>query len=357
MLIDVQPSEATPETLEPHPHSTIDERNLWKNNKQLSIPLMMEENATVSRSGDLELEEIKIDQENHVDMDTSEAGQSFGGERGSLKLKENAEIGPAPEPMDPSEAEPSRSEPRSRSKLKEPEDIGSTSGDFNKPVSSDTDNFLEGFQLETWKIKLYRLVASGDMESFINLSDGSIEIPGGLSPQGNSALHIAAQYKKVEMAEEIIKRHPTLVNFRNMNGDLPLHIAARVGSVEISDFIIKQTVLNMNITNEQGDTPLHDAVRGAHSDVVKLLVDRYPGWTRAENGVGESPLFLAVDKWHFEIADVIFKTDTCSIKGRDNMNVLHAAIIRLGPGKLPNILKILITCYVSNFHSKNNDID
>lgn len=161
---------------------------------------MMEENATVSRSGDLELEEIKIDQENHVDMDTSEAGQSFGGERGSPKLKENAEIGPAPEPMDPSEAEPSRSEPRSRSKLKEPEDIGSTSGDFNKPVSSDKDNFLEGFQPETWKIELYRLVASGDMASFINRLHRPIAIPL-LSPQDNSALHVAAQYKKTENGE------------------------------------------------------------------------------------------------------------------------------------------------------------
>lgn len=334
MLIDVQPSEVTPETLEPHPHSTIDERNLWKNNKQLSIPLMMEENATVSRSGDLELEEIKIDQENHVDMDTSEAGQSFGGEWGSPKLKENAEIGPASESMDPSEAEPSRGEPRSPSKLKEPE----TSGDFHEPVSSDTDNFFE-------KIKIYRQVVSGDMELF-NRPIRLLE----LSPQYNSALHVAAQYKNAEMAEAIIKHDPRLMNFRNMNGDSPLHIAARVGSVEISDFLTDVMVPNMNITNEQGDTALHDAVRGVHLRVVKLLVHRHGDWTRKENEVGESPLFLAVDKWHFDIASEILKIDNCSIGGRDNMNVLHAAIIRLGQGKLPNILKILVICYVSNFH-------
>lgn len=158
------------------------------------------------------------------------------------------------------------------------------------------------------------------------------------------------------MAKEIIKQESKLVNFRNMNGDSPLHIAARVGSVEISRFLTQQAVLNVNITNEQGDTALHDAVRGVHLGVVKSLVKFNPDWTRAENKVGESPLFLAVDKWHFDIASEIFPINKCSIMGRDNMNVLHSAIIRLGQGKLPNILKILIICYVSNFHSKNNDI-
>ena len=333
--IGVQPSEATPETLEPHPHSTIDERNLWKNNKQLSIPPMMEENATVSRSGDAELEEIKIDQENHADMDTSVAGPSFGGERGSPKLKENAEIVPAPEPMDPCE-------PLSHLKLKGPADIGSTSGDFYEPVSSDKYNFSGGFQSDAERIELYRLVASGDMESFDKLVDRPITIPQ-LSPQNNSALHVAAQYKQAKMAKKIIELAPQLVNSTNMNGDLPLHIAARVGCKDTSDFLLEQKVMNENITNKQGDTPLHDAVRGAHLEVVKSLVEKYPSWTRAENGVGESPLFLAVDKWHFDIAEVIFPKYDCSIRGRDSMNVLHAAVIRLGPGKLlPNILTILL---------------
>ena len=342
MLIDVQPSEVTPETLEPHPHSTIDERNLWKNNKQLSIPLMMEENATVSRSGDLELEEIKIDQENHVDMDTSEAGSSFGGEWGRPKLKENAEIVPAPEPIDPSKAEPSPSEPWSRSKLKGPADIGSTSGDFDKPVSSDKYNFSEEFQPDAGKSQLYRLVASGDVDMSRNQLDILITIPQ-LSPQNNSALHVAALYKQAEIANAIIERAPELVNSVNKNGDLPLHIAARVGCVDTSRVLIQQEVMNEYIKNKQGDTPLHDAVRGAHLEVVKLLVKKYHSWTRAENGVGESPLFLAVDKWHFDIAKEIFPKYDCSIRGRDSMNVLHAAVIRLGPGKLlPNILTILL---------------
>lgn len=317
-------------------------QNNKQTNKQLSIPPTMEENAMVSRPGDLEMGEIEIVQENHADMDTFKAGPLFGGEAaGILKLKENAEIGPAAEPMDPSEAEPSRSEPRSRSKLKEPEEIGSTSGGFNEPVSSDTNNFSEEFQPETWKIELYRLVASGKTESFNRLyKNKPITIPQ-LTPQGNSALHVAAQYKKADMAAAIIQHKRELVNFPNMNGDLPLHIAARVGCLRTSSVLIQQKELNMDIKNKQGDTALHDAVRGAHLDVVILLVGEYPSWTRTVNNFGESPLFLAVDKWHLDIATILRESDGF-IKGRDSMNVLHAAIIRLGQGKLPNILTILL---------------
>ncbi|KAL4601336.1 hypothetical protein ACB092_11G265400 [Castanea dentata] len=322
LVIDV-PLETTPETLEPHPHS---------------IPPMLEENAMVSCPGDLKQVKIKIGQENHADMDTSEAGPSFGGEWGSLMLKENAEIGPASEPMDPSEAESSSSEPRSRSKLEEPEGIAGPSfgGErgslklkeiaeiFPAPESMDsseaepsssvprshsklkdpkrlvrhpeipTNLFLQTKTI-SWRDSNPRhgklnYIDSRDVESF-NRLDRPIMIPQ-LSPQDNNALHVAARYKQAEMAAAIIQRvpeGPELVNFPNMNGDLPLHIAPR-------------TVLNLNITNKQGDTALHDAIRGAHLEVVKLLVQFNPSWTLPENKVGESPLFLAVDKWHFDIA-------------------------------------------------------
>lgn len=349
VLIEIQPSEATPETLEPHPHPTTEERSKavtiiarawrsytsWKKNRQLSIPPVLEENAMASRPGALELVKINIRQENHAGMDTSKAGTSFGGERSSPKRKVKAEIVPALESRDPSEAKPSSSEPRSRSKLKEPEETGSTSGVFYKPVSSDTDNIFEQ------QIEFYQLVVKGDVKSF-DQPKGPIMLPQ-LSPQGNSPLHVAAQYKQAAIAEAIIQREPELVNCDNMNGDLPLHIAARVGCVDTSRVLIEQTELNVEITNDQGDTALHDAVRGAHLEVVKLLVQEKPHWTSTENKVGESPLFLAVDKWHFDIANEIFSKDECSIRGRDSMNVLHAAIIRLGPGKLlPNTLTILL---------------
>ena len=229
--------------------------------------------------------------------------------------------------MDPSKAGPS---PWSRSRLKRPAGIGSTSGDFS-----------EEFQPDVKKIELYRLVASGDMYSFDRRLDEVIAISE-LSPQNNSVLHVAAQYQQAQKAAKIIERVPELVNFPNMNGDLPLHIAARVGCKDTLDVLINQEVVNEYIRNKQGDTPLHDAVRGAHLEVVRLLVVKYPNWTGAENGVGESPLFLAVDKWHFDIAKEIFPKDGCSIRGRDSMNVLHAAVIRLGQGKLPNILTILL---------------
>ena len=88
--------------------------------------------------------------------------------------------------------------------------------------------------------------------------------------------------------------------------------------------------------NKEGDTALHDAIRNGHLEVFQFLLEFNPQLTLVENQAGESPLFLAVDKGFFDIAGEILQSPgiSPSIKGRDSMNALHAAIIRFGKGKL-----------------------
>ncbi|XP_041017885.1 ankyrin repeat-containing protein At5g02620-like [Juglans microcarpa x Juglans regia] len=85
------------------------------------------------------------------------------------------------------------------------------------------------------------------------------------------------------------------------------------------------------MVNIDKDTALHLAVRNAQHSVVKLLIRHKPRLAKMVNKAGESALFLAVDRNNYDTANFILAEVRESIcyRGRDRMNVLHAAIVRM----------------------------
>ncbi|XWS58375.1 hypothetical protein CRYUN_Cryun08bG0028800 [Craigia yunnanensis] len=194
--------------------------------------------------------------------------------------------------------------------------------------------------------KLYKAVMSGDQNSFNELTklDPSILLKVTTS-QEDTVIHIAAKFKQKEMAEKILKLQPSLVYQRNTKGDIPLHIAARLGSEETVELFIgfsnktwasREVVEGeladqeklVRMVNLKKETALHEAVKNYHYRIVEMLIKEDPELTELTNVAGESPLFLAVDRKFVDIAKLILQADQCCFDGRNNMNALHAAVVR-----------------------------
>ena len=159
-----------------------------------------------------------------------------------------------------------------------------------------------------------------------------------VTPSGNCILHVAAKSGKAEIMEVVLGAlypHSPLYA-TNFKGNTALHIAASLGHLRISDLLITRAIdqeaevtrLLLKAQNVEQNTALHLAVKHGHFEIVDLLIRNEPGLTSITNKAGESPLFLAMDRGFFEIALRILQTRECSDGGRNNMNVLHAAVIR-----------------------------
>ena len=161
-----------------------------------------------------------------------------------------------------------------------------------------------------------------------------------VTPSGNCILHVAAKSGQDQIMETVLKSLlPKLpLHTPNSKGNTALHIAASLGHRGISARLItgasgdgeavgKQELLTAK--NVEKNTALHLAVKHGHYAIVDLLINADPGLTSITNEAGESPLFLAVDRGFFGIALLILGSQNCSEHGRKQMNVLHAAVIRV----------------------------
>ncbi|XWS42534.1 hypothetical protein CRYUN_Cryun16bG0022600 [Craigia yunnanensis] len=189
--------------------------------------------------------------------------------------------------------------------------------------------------------KLYEAVITSNIDSLQELASSNLSLLLQVTAQEDNILHVAAKYDLKKMAEEIIKFSPlvSLVNQKNSKGDTPLHIAARLGSLRTAKILINcansmsreieagERLIRM--VNMEKDTALHEAARNGHFPIAELLIKEDPELTLFTNDVGESPLFIAVDKKHIDIAKLILEVaPDFSFGGRNNMNALHAAVVR-----------------------------
>ena len=184
-----------------------------------------------------------------------------------------------------------------------------------------------------------------------------------VTERGNSILHLAAKSGKVQFMKKVLDLQRSLLLLTNCNDDTALHIAARLGHLDMTELLItcakdleaekKFSLLRMR--NSEENTALHEAIRNNYYDIVELLVREDPELVRLghENEEiqtdrrtkarkdRESPLFLAVDQGFFRIAHHIIDTvQKCSYGGRNNMNVLHAAVLRYQTSKYLQLLHL-----------------
>ncbi|KAL6906165.1 hypothetical protein ACP4OV_003766 [Aristida adscensionis] len=158
---------------------------------------------------------------------------------------------------------------------------------------------------------LYKAATQGDVARLRQLvaADPSILVRS-TTPDGKTALHIAALRGNTEFAGEVLDAAGELIVAQNADGDTPLHLAAREGRLEIAKLLVGrarspptgandvETAIRPNplaATNRAGDTPLHVAVRHHRIRVARWLLgaDADPGSGHALNQRMETPLHIA----------------------------------------------------------------
>ncbi|THG16992.1 hypothetical protein TEA_004861 [Camellia sinensis var. sinensis] len=164
-----------------------------------------------------------------------------------------------------------------------------------------------------------------------------------VTPNKNTALHIATQFGNINTVQKILQMCPSLFTMANKKGETALHIAAREGHANIVKLLIKCAEMHdsngagagtkqmIGARNVDKDTALHLAVkdcRGGGAEVVKLVAEADPGISYGGNRVGESPLYLAAERGDKEMVVVIL--NTCISPGHSGprgRTALHAAVI------------------------------
>ena len=157
-----------------------------------------------------------------------------------------------------------------------------------------------------------------------------------VTDRGNSILHVAAKFEKLQIMEMVLERQPSLFYKKNRKGNTALHIAASLGYFDMTKHLItfakvkgvEKKMELVRMKNNVKNTALHEAIINDHYDIVELLISEDPELALFTNNAGDSPLFLAVDRGFCRIAlHILEAVPKCSYGGRKRMNVLHAAVI------------------------------
>ena len=184
-------------------------------------------------------------------------------------------------------------------------------------------------------VGLFNAVITGNVSFFEETGRKHLNLEQ-VTERGNSILHVAAKFGKVEIMEKVLDSQPSLLYMTNCKGNTALHIAAILGNVDTTERLInsaknKEVETRMELLrmqNQEKNTALHEAIRNNRYDIVELLIREDPGLALFTNNAEESPLFLAVDLRFYEIAlHILEAVPNCSYGGRKGMNVLHAAVI------------------------------
>ncbi|XP_056173321.1 protein ACCELERATED CELL DEATH 6-like isoform X2 [Syzygium oleosum] len=192
--------------------------------------------------------------------------------------------------------------------------------------------------------RLYRYASSGDIRSLKELLGRDPSVLLGRTPQGNTALHVAARFGQRPIFEEIYSRCKSLLMQPNSEGDAPLHVASGGGHLSVVKFLVTEitstapsqldieSACDRNFEmlrqgNRRNNTALHEAIRNGHSQVVRLLIKADSQSVLYENSAGESPLYLAARGGMEEILNWILTSCPFSANGgSDGQTALHAAV-------------------------------
>ncbi|KAL4319816.1 hypothetical protein GQ457_18G007950 [Hibiscus cannabinus] len=222
-------------------------------------------------------------------------------------------------------------------------------------------------QLKEMDPKLYEAIITGNTATLREFATRDFASLLQVTLEEDNVLHVTAKYNLNRMTVEIIKFPPlmSLGNQKNSKGDTPLHVAAGMGSFETAEILVRcansgemeagQRVIRM--VNRASDTALHVAARNGHFRVAELLIREDPELATLTNDAGESPLFIAVDKKHLNVAELILQVaPVFSSAGRNNMNALHAAVIRSQDEGNSSIICSLIIFPFGNASKKYKNI-
>ncbi|KAH7722654.1 AIDA-1b [Aphelenchoides avenae] len=107
-----------------------------------------------------------------------------------------------------------------------------------------------------------------------------------------TALHQAALHGHLEVAQQLVRHDPDLVNARDRRGCLPLHLAAWNGHHLVVQYLLKEEPSTVDAVNNAKECPLHLAAQHGHAYVTSVLLQNHAD-ARLRNARFETALDIA----------------------------------------------------------------
>nr|CAD1831070.1 unnamed protein product [Ananas comosus var. bracteatus] len=157
----------------------------------------------------------------------------------------------------------------------------------------------------------------------------------GVTTDGNSALHVVADFGHLNLAKLISAADGSLLAARNAAGETPLHCAARAGADRIVSLFISvanQFEAVLRAKDREGKTALHVAAEEGRAAAARVLTSALPGLAAAIDDKGVSPLYVAVLSGSLEVVQIlIVSRQEASYGGPNGQTALHAAAMIESP--------------------------
>jgi len=149
---------------------------------------------------------------------------------------------------------------------------------------------------------LLQAAKAGDVAQVRQLLASGVS-PNTRNENGWTALHVAALYGQVAVAEALIGHGAAVDAADNEACATPLADAAQAGHLAVVNLLLKRGA-NVNATCEFDLTPLHLAAREGHTEVVKALLS-HRARVNARDGDGQTPLDLALQAGRTKVARLL----------------------------------------------------
>jgi len=185
--------------------------------------------------------------------------------------------------------------------------------------------------------RLLKAATSGDVPSLKQLL--ALDGPGvllGITPQGNTCLHIASIQGHEEFCKNIltVDHSPALALLSTINkdGETPLLTAVARGCAPLlaavllrrcRDQQLMQTILKQD---RRGCNALHHAIHIGYTKLALELIEGEPAMSKTVDERNESPLFNAARRNFTEVSHKLLEILDSADCGPLGVHVLHAAV-------------------------------
>ncbi|KAL6654065.1 hypothetical protein ACP70R_007530 [Stipagrostis hirtigluma subsp. patula] len=183
--------------------------------------------------------------------------------------------------------------------------------------------------------RLLKAAISGDSVPMKHLALHDPCVLLGITPEGNTCLHISSIHGHERFSEDVLKLRPSLLAVDNNKKETPLITAVMSGHVSLARALLRRCrdQQMIGVISKQdifGWNALHHAIRSGLKELalemIVLGIAAAPELSHAVNKNNELPMFAAVMRGFADVSDALLKIPSSAHAGPGGMNVLHAAV-------------------------------